>query len=202
LLTWARHLGIELGTLLASLLKWTLLAAAAGTLAGSSTALFLRVLAVGIAAAQSATVPLLLLPLGFLVAFGIVHVVAPEAEGHGTDRVIEAVHRRWGRIPFLVAPVKLVATVVTIAAGGSVGKEGPAAQIGAALASALGRPAVSSSPGSPQAGGLWDWRRIRGGVWHSDRRLHLRRRGLDHGQPHVRRAVSVVRSMSAIVERG
>lgn len=139
MLTWARRLGIELGTLLASLLKWTLLAAAAGLLAGSSTALFLRVLAVGIAMAQSASMPLVVLPLGFLVAFTIVHVLAPEAEGHGTDKVIEAVHRRWGRIPVLVAPVKLVATVVTIAAGGSVGKEGPAAQIGAALASALGR---------------------------------------------------------------
>jgi H+/Cl- antiporter ClcA len=34
-----------------------------------------------------------------------------------------------------VAPVKLLATVVTLAFGGSVGKEGPAAQIGAALTS-------------------------------------------------------------------
>ena len=34
-----------------------------------------------------------------------------------------------------VAPVKLCATVVTLAFGGSVGKEGPAAQIGAALTS-------------------------------------------------------------------
>lgn len=139
MLMWARRLGIELGTLLASLMKWTLLAAAAGILAGSSTAVFLRVLAVGIAATQSATMPLILLPLGFVMASVIVHAIAPDAEGHGTDKVIEAVHRRWGKIPFVVAPVKLVATVVTIAAGGSVGKEGPAAQIGAALASALGR---------------------------------------------------------------
>ena len=139
-ITWARRLGTELGTLLASLLKWTLLAAAAGILAGASTALFLTILATAIAAAQSAAViPWLLLPLGFVVGALIVHVLAPDAEGHGTDKVIEAVHRRWGRIPFLVAPVKLVATVVTIAAEGSVGKEGPAAQIGAALASGLGR---------------------------------------------------------------
>jgi H+/Cl- antiporter ClcA len=34
-----------------------------------------------------------------------------------------------------VAPVKLAATVVTLAFGGSVGKEGPTAQIGAALTS-------------------------------------------------------------------
>jgi H+/Cl- antiporter ClcA len=139
-LIWAKRLGLELGTLLASLLKWTLLAAAAGVLAGASTAVFLQILAAAIAAAQSvAAVWWLLLPLGFAVGAVIVRVLAPEAEGHGTDRVIEAVHRRWGRIPFVVAPVKLAATVITIAAGGSVGKEGPAAQIGAALASALGR---------------------------------------------------------------
>jgi H+/Cl- antiporter ClcA len=136
---WAKRLGIELGTLFASLLKWTLLAAAAGSLAGASTAVFLRILAAAIAAAQSVAMPGLLLPLGFAVGALIVHVLAPEAEGHGTDKVIESVHRRWGRIPFVVAPVKLVATVITIAAGGSVGKEGPAAQIGATLASALGR---------------------------------------------------------------
>lgn len=35
----------------------------------------------------------------------------------------------------LVVPVKLVATVITIAAGGSAGKEGPCAQIGAGLSS-------------------------------------------------------------------
>ena len=177
MLTWARRLGIELGTLLASLPKWTLLVAAAGILAGSSTALFRRVLAVGIAVARSAAVPLVLLPLGFLVAFIIVHVIAPEAEGHGTDEVIEAVHRRWGRTPFLVAPVKLVATVVTIVAGGSVGKEGPAAQIGAALPRRLGRLLFLRRRASPQAGGLWDRRRIRGSVWYPDRGLHLRPRG-------------------------
>src|SRR5262249_55556973 len=136
---WARRLGLELGTLLASLLKWTLLASAAGILAGASTALFLRILGAAIAATDSVASPWLLLPVGFAVGAIVVRVLAPDAEGHGTDKVIEAVHRRWGRIPFVVAPVKLAATVITIAAGGSVGKEGPAAQIGAALASALGR---------------------------------------------------------------
>lgn len=135
---WAKRLGLELGTLLASLLKWTLLAAAAGILAGASTTVFLRILAAAIAA-HTAAPSWLVLPLGFAAAALMVRVLAPDAAGHGTDKVIEAVHRRWGHIPFVVAPVKLAATVITIAAGGSVGKEGPAAQIGAALASALGR---------------------------------------------------------------
>jgi H+/Cl- antiporter ClcA len=80
---------------------------------------------------------LLWLPFGFVVAHLLVRFLAADAAGHGTDKVIEAVHQRSGRIPLAVAPVKLVATVVTIAVGGSVGKEGPAAQIGASLASGM-----------------------------------------------------------------
>jgi H+/Cl- antiporter ClcA len=127
----------EHGTLVASLFKWTLLAAGVGVLAGVGTATFLRALdwAVGFMAGQP--LRLLWLPVGFVAAYFLVRFLAPEAQGHGTDRVIEAVHQRSGRIPLVVAPVKLAATVVTIAVGGSVGKEGPAAQIGASLASGL-----------------------------------------------------------------
>ena len=134
---WGRSAAVEQGTLLASLVKWTSLATLAGILAGCSTSAFLWSLSWTIGAVTAIGPRLLLLPPGFLLAYLIVHVFAREAEGHGTDKVIEAVHRRSGRIPLPVAPVKLVATVITIASGGSVGKEGPAAQIGAALASGL-----------------------------------------------------------------
>ncbi|HUM15229.1 MAG TPA: chloride channel protein [Candidatus Nitrosotalea sp.] len=133
---WARMFA-EHGTLVASLFKWTLLAATVGVLAGVGTAVFLRVLAWSVGGMADAPVRLLWLPVGFVVAYFLVRFLAPDAAGHGTDKVIEAVHRRSGRIPVAVAPVKLAATVVTIAVGGSVGKEGPAAQIGASLASGL-----------------------------------------------------------------
>ena len=67
----------------------------------------------------------------------IVKYLAPEAEGHGTEKVIEAVHKRSGKINPLVVPIKLIATIITIALGGSAGKEGPCAQIGAGLSSAF-----------------------------------------------------------------
>jgi chloride channel protein, CIC family len=136
---WARlvRLVTEEATLFASLLKWTALAAAVGILAGGATALFLAILTRAADYMEQAPARLAWLPLGFLSAYLLVRFLAPEAQGHGTDKVIEAVHRRWGRIPLLVAPIKLLATVCTIAVGGSVGKEGPAAQIGAALASGL-----------------------------------------------------------------
>src|SRR5215467_12980346 len=123
--------------LFASLIKWTLLATAVGTLAGCATALFLALLGWSTASMERAPLRLLWIPLGFRGAHLLVKWLAPDAEGHGTDKVIEAVHRRSGRIPLRVAPVKLAATVLTIAVGGSVGKEGPAAQIGASLASGL-----------------------------------------------------------------
>jgi H+/Cl- antiporter ClcA len=135
---WGRRALLEHGTLAASLLKWTLLATATGLLAGASTAVFLALLGITTRWVAATPAPLALLPFGFLVSYLLVHWLAPDAEGHGTDKVIEAVHRRWGHIPLAVAPVKLAATVVTIACGGSVGKEGPAAQIGASFASALG----------------------------------------------------------------
>ena len=52
--------------------------------------------------------------------------VAPDAKGHGTEKVIEAVHKRAGKINPLVVPAKLAATVITIALGGSAVKEGHA----------------------------------------------------------------------------
>jgi H+/Cl- antiporter ClcA len=49
--------------------------------------------------------------------------------------VIAAVHQRSGRVDWQVAPIKLLGTVLTLAFGGSVGKEGPCAQIGASITS-------------------------------------------------------------------
>jgi len=128
---------LEEGTLLSSLVKWTALSAGVGALVGVSTAAFLWTLAAAARAVARLPLAPLWLPVGFAVASTLVWKLAPEAAGHGTEKVIEAVHRRWGRIATAVAPVKLLATVITIAVGGSVGKEGPCAQIGAALASSI-----------------------------------------------------------------
>jgi CIC family chloride channel protein len=79
-----------------------------------------------------------LLPaLGGLLAGLIVYRTAPEAEGHGTDEMIRAFHYQRGLIRARVPLVKGVATIVTLASGGSAGKEGPIAQIGAGIGSLL-----------------------------------------------------------------
>uniref|UniRef100_UPI00404934B5 chloride channel protein n=1 Tax=Desulfobacca sp. TaxID=2067990 RepID=UPI00404934B5 len=75
--------------------------------------------------------------LGGLAAGIIVFSVAPEAEGHGTDAMIDAFHRRGGYIRKRVPFVKIIASAITIGSGGSAGKEGPIAQIGAGFGSFL-----------------------------------------------------------------
>jgi CIC family chloride channel protein len=80
----------------------------------------------------------LLIPtLGGLAAGLLVFLLAPEAEGHGTDAMIEAFHHAGGFIRKRVPPIKVLASAITIGSGGSAGKEGPIAQIGAGLGSIL-----------------------------------------------------------------
>ncbi len=88
--------------------------------------------------AQTRTWLYLLIPtLGGLGAGLLVFLLAPEAEGHGTDAMIEAFHHAGGFIRKRVVPIKVIASALTIGSGGSAGKEGPIAQIGAGLGSIL-----------------------------------------------------------------
>jgi len=75
--------------------------------------------------------------LGGLVAGLLIYLVAPEAEGHGTDAMIEAFHYHGGYVRKRVPLVKIVASAITIGSGGSGGKEGPIAQIGSGFGSFL-----------------------------------------------------------------
>jgi H+/Cl- antiporter ClcA len=129
-----RHLKEET-VLLISVLKWFVLATIVGTVVGASTTVFLLSLNGSVNLTAKWPYYFLALPVSFFLSEFIIKSLAPEAEGHGTERVIEAVHKRFGKIKAAVVPVKLVATVITIAIGGSAGKEGPCAQIGAGLSS-------------------------------------------------------------------
>ncbi len=80
---------------------------------------------------------LLVLPLVGLLVGWLVQTFAPEAEGHGTDAVINAYHRERAELRKRVVPVKLITSMLTIGAGGSAGREGPVAQVGAGFGSYL-----------------------------------------------------------------
>ena len=89
-------------------------------------------------AARPWAIPLVV-ALGGLVSGLIVFRFAPEAEGHGTDAAISAFHHAARRIRGRIPLVKLVASAITIGSGGSGGREGPTAQIGAGFGSFLAR---------------------------------------------------------------
>jgi CIC family chloride channel protein len=80
---------------------------------------------------------LIVLPFAGLIVGWMVQTFAPEAEGHGTDAVINAYHRGRAVIRKRVVPVKLIASMLTIGSGGSAGREGPVAQVGAGFGSYL-----------------------------------------------------------------
>ena len=127
---------IEETILVISVLKWSLLASVVGTVVGLATSLFLFLLQkTTLLVHDGISYYYYFLPLIFVLCHVIIHRLAPDAKGHGTEKVIEAVHQRSGRINIAVIPIKLATTIATLAFGGSAGKEGPCAQIGAGLAS-------------------------------------------------------------------
>ena len=84
-------------------------------------------------------------PLGFGIVAAVVGAAllvvyltenyAPEARGHGVPEVMDAIYYQRGRIRPVVAVVKSLASALSIGSGGSVGREGPIIQIGAAFGS-------------------------------------------------------------------
>jgi len=127
---------IEQFSIFLSISKWLLLSSIVGIIIGSAVTLFLKILQ--FSEESQSLLPFkhyYLLPFALLLTVWVVKKFAPDADGHGTEKVIEAVHKKSGKIELAVIPVKLFATVLTIFTGGSVGKEGPSAQIGAGMAS-------------------------------------------------------------------
>ena len=83
---------------------------------------------------------LVVLPTVGAAAVGLItYYFAREAKGHGVPEVMDALYRKGGVIRPRVAMAKSVASALTIGSGGSAGTEGPIIQIGAALASGVGR---------------------------------------------------------------
>ncbi|MEZ4272809.1 MAG: chloride channel protein [Myxococcota bacterium] len=73
--------------------------------------------------------------IGGLLSGLLTYLFAPEAGGHGTDAMIDAFHNQEGKIRARTPYVKILATLCTLGSGGSAGKEGPLAQVGAGFGS-------------------------------------------------------------------
>ncbi|MBU1002720.1 MAG: chloride channel protein [Proteobacteria bacterium] len=80
-------------------------------------------------------IPLMTTSVGLLTGWLVVRFI-PETIGggtDGTDAMINSFHNKEGRIRPLAALIKGLTAVLTIATGGSAGREGPISQMGAAI---------------------------------------------------------------------
>ncbi|HEU4320993.1 MAG TPA: chloride channel protein [Acidimicrobiia bacterium] len=78
-------------------------------------------------------------PFGLFAAWWLARKFAPEVAGDGVPAATEALMVRGGYIRGRVAPLKVVATTLTVGLGGSAGREGPIVQVGAAIGSWFSR---------------------------------------------------------------
>lgn len=81
---------------------------------------------------------LFLLPLAGLGVGLVYHHFGKISEG-GNNLILEQIHKLGGGVPRRMAPLILLATLVTHLFGGSVGREGTAVQMGGSMASTWGR---------------------------------------------------------------
>lgn len=118
-------------------LKWLVVLGLIAAITGSAAALFLWSL--DAATRQRFTMPWLvfLLPLAG-VAMGFYYRHHGKPVNSGNHVILGQLHRDRDRVPLLLAPSILIATVATHLFGGSAGREGTAVQMGAAIASGVG----------------------------------------------------------------
>jgi H+/Cl- antiporter ClcA len=98
-----------------SVAKWLILSSATGIMIGFLMSFFIK----AVHAAQDTREMLpfhyyYTLPFALMLTMWIVKTFEKNATGHGTEKVIEAVHKQDSYINAKVIPVKLVATVLTI----------------------------------------------------------------------------------------
>jgi H+/Cl- antiporter ClcA len=126
--------------MLATVVQWLALATLTGVVVGCGTSLFLLPLyyLIGKSAAVPLWLQMILLPVGGL-ANGLLLYYGYRANKTGLkDSMLAAVHEQGGKMPFKTCVIKPVAALITLACGGSAGKEGPCSHIGASLAAGIG----------------------------------------------------------------
>jgi H+/Cl- antiporter ClcA len=122
------------------LAAWTGLGALCGVACGASSALFLALLDRATALRASTSALVYALPLAGLVLGAILERWGQAVRG-GHNLVLDTAHGAAAAppLPFRMAPLVLVGTVVTHLFGGSAGREGTAVQMGASLSDAIAR---------------------------------------------------------------
>lgn len=124
---------ISQNTYLAYIIKWLLLSVLIGAIIGSISAFFLTSLNWVTNWRESHLWIIALLPVGGFV-IGLMYHYFGSGVVKGNNLLLEELHSPKKVIPFRMAPLVLVGTLITHLFGGSAGREGTAVQIGGAIA--------------------------------------------------------------------
>ena len=121
-----------------NVIKWFFFSSLVGIIVGLSTTFFLKLLNLSIIAFSHYPYYFLLLPIGLFLVSLIAYYFYPQAQDYTTDKVIESINKeRVISFPSVLKAFFL--PVLTIASGGSAGKEAPCADVGAGLGSILAK---------------------------------------------------------------
>ena len=118
-------------------IRWVMIALITGVVIGPVGALFVRSMGFVTSLREQHPMILLGLPFAGLVIVFLYKICNYENDG-GTNLVISTLHAK-SQIPFRMAPLIFVSTIITHLFGGSAGREGAALQLGGSIANQLGR---------------------------------------------------------------
>lgn len=117
--------------------KWVVFAILVGVVVGiCGTAFYFGLSFVTLLRTQNPWL-IFLLPVGGLAIVGLYHLFKDEDDS-GTNLVISAIHS-GDKLPFRMAPLIFISTLITHLFGGSAGREGAALQLGGSLGNSIGR---------------------------------------------------------------
>ncbi|RKP47093.1 voltage-gated chloride channel family protein [Pararobbsia silviterrae] len=128
-----RLTSLEQIAMLPHLGRWLFFSTLVGTLSGSASALFLYALDLATDTRSAHMGLVWLLPFAGFATGWIYYRVGQSVEG-GNNLLIDEIHDPKKIVPKRMAPLVLIATVITHLFGGSAGREGTAVQMGGALA--------------------------------------------------------------------
>lgn len=118
-------------------LKWTLIAAITGIIGGGIGSLFSICIKYANNLNSSLWYLIFFMPLGGVIIVALYKLCKIENDP-GTNCVIESI-RSKNHVPYAMAPLIFISTVITHLVGGSAGREGAALQLGGSLGTAVGR---------------------------------------------------------------
>ena len=120
-----------------SAVKWVIFSIISGLVIGVAGTLFSLLLAFVTNLRLSHPWLIYLLPIGGLIIVGCYYLLRDQ-DDTGTNLVLSAVHS-GDQLPFRMAPLIFVSTLITHLCGGSAGREGAALQLGGSIGNGIGR---------------------------------------------------------------